>query len=193
MPTSTAAAPAPSAPIIAWTQQDERNARAWEALVADAEAGRLNDFTSSLHSFGARRGYLTPNQRDALLRGLDKRAQREATQPTRTGSEPVEPGVYEKDGVVYKVQRSRESGGLYAKQLVEIGGERLTELGMRVNAEYQYVRGVIYSLSAEDKLSLERAKELTLRYGFCVACGRHLKAAQSVEDGIGPVCRTRLA
>jgi hypothetical protein len=33
-----------------------------------------------------------------------------------------------------------------------------------------------------------RAIEFTTRYGKCIVCGRHLKAAKSVEAGIGPVC-----
>jgi hypothetical protein len=111
----------------------------------------------------------------------------------RTGSEPVEEGVYERDDVVYVVKRARESGNLYAKRIVEIGGERLTEAGTVINAEFEYAPGVIRSLSAEDKMSIERAKALTIRYGFCIACGRHLKAAKSVDEGIGPVCRTKFA
>jgi hypothetical protein len=38
-------------------------------------------------------------------------------------------------------------------------------------------------------MNFEKAKALTIRYGRCICCGRRLKAAQSVERGIGPVCR----
>jgi len=37
-------------------------------------------------------------------------------------------------------------------------------------------------------MSLDAAKAFILRYGRCVRCSRRLKAAQSVERGIGPVC-----
>lgn len=113
--------------------------------------------------------------------------------PVAAEDAAVEEGVYEKDGIVYVVKRARQSGNLYAKQIVEIGGERLTEAGTVINAEFEYAPGVIRTLSRDDKMDLDRAKALTIRYGFCVACGRHLKAAQSVEQGIGPVCRGKFA
>lgn len=37
-------------------------------------------------------------------------------------------------------------------------------------------------------MTLDEAKAFILRYGQCVRCGRRLKAAESVERGIGPVC-----
>lgn len=39
-----------------------------------------------------------------------------------------------------------------------------------------------------DQMNVERAKELMIRYGRCIVCGRFLKVAKSVERGIGPVC-----
>ena len=39
----------------------------------------------------------------------------------------------------------------------------------------------------------EQAKALSIRYGRCIVCGRKLKAAKSVEAGIGPVCMGRVA
>lgn len=190
-PSTSPATPA-AARLETWLAADDRNRTAYDDLVAANTAGTLNDFTSSLHSFVTRRGYLTDPQRDALLRGIAKRANR-PERPARTGAEPAEEGVYERDDVVYVVKRARESGNLYAKRIVEIGGERLTEAGTVINAEFEYAPGVIRALSAEDKMTFERAKALTIRYGFCVACGRHLKAAKSVTDGIGPICRKKFA
>ena len=93
-----------------------------------------------------------------------------------------------------KVQANREKTKVYAKRLVEHKGiERATEgeAGERVHAEYVYEAGLIAQVSREGvKLSLEEAKALTIRYGFCIRCGRHLVAAQSVEQGMGPVCIT---
>lgn len=109
----------------------------------------------------------------------------------------TEPGVYRKDGKVYIVKPTRETAKLdpserklYAKVAVEIGGTRLTEFGEVVDVEFEYANGAIFLLSPEDRVPFADAKALTIRYGRCIVCGRHLKAAQSVERGIGPVCRT---
>lgn len=101
----------------------------------------------------------------------------------------TEPGVYERaDGVVFVVKPNRAKTALYAKRLVEINAERATEAEERVQIEFEYEAGAVFTLTPEDKMPLDRAKELTLRYGRCIVCGRGLKAAKSVEDGIGPVC-----
>lgn len=104
-------------------------------------------------------------------------------------SEPVtEVGVYERDGQVYVVKPNREKTRLYAKRLIEINAERLTEAGEVVEIEFEYAPGAIFELTPADKMDLERAKALTIRYGRCIVCGRKLKAAKSVERAIGPVC-----
>ncbi len=77
---------------------------------------------------------------------------------------------------------------LYAKRLVEIRGERLTEADTVVRIEFEYEAGAIYRIREEHRMSLEKGKELTIRYGRCLCCNRALKAAASVERGIGPIC-----
>ena len=107
--------------------------------------------------------------------------------------EKLVPGVYElTDGRVYVVKPTREDKTrLYAKRMVEVGEGviRATESGERVKAiEFVYEKGAVYDIRLSDRMSLERAKELITLYGCCIACNRHLKAAKSVEQGIGPVC-----
>jgi len=99
-------------------------------------------------------------------------------------------GVYVMpDARIVKVQANVEKTRTYAKLLVEIGGQRATESGERVNAEYQYVSGLVAEVAASGrKMTLDEAKAFILRYGFCARCSRKLKAAVSVERGIGPVC-----
>jgi hypothetical protein len=99
-------------------------------------------------------------------------------------------GVYKlPDGAICRVQANREKTKVYAKRLTEIGGRRATEAGTRVHAEYVYEAGLVQRVAAEGvKLTLEEAKALTIRYGFCIRCGRHLTDAKSVEQGMGPVC-----
>lgn len=101
----------------------------------------------------------------------------------------LEPGVYEIEaGKIYVVKLNREGTRLYAKRLVEINADRVAESGDTVQIEFEYDRGAIFNIKPEHRMPLERAEQLTLRYGRCINCGRKLKAAKSVRQGIGPVC-----
>lgn len=105
--------------------------------------------------------------------------------------EQLVPGVYETpSGVIYVVKPTREDKTrLYAKRFQELNGDhRTTEAGGRVDFEFVYERGAIYNIRLADRMPVERAKELITLYGRCINCSRHLKAAKSVEQGIGPVC-----
>jgi hypothetical protein len=100
----------------------------------------------------------------------------------------TQPGVYENESGIFIVKPTRDKQRLYAKRLVEINAERATEAGERVQIEFEYAPGAIFDLLPEHKMDLERAKALTIRYGRCIVCNTPLKAAESVERGIGPVC-----
>lgn len=123
--------------------------------------------------------------------GAKAEAERAFVAHTERADAPVEVGMYRRDGDIFKVQKSKSSGRLYAKRLVQIGGKRLTEPGEVVQFEFQYESGAIFRLSAADKLSLEEAQQFGIQYGVCCVCSATLKDAQSVELGIGPVCRRR--
>jgi hypothetical protein len=97
-------------------------------------------------------------------------------------------GVYEVEGTVYVVKPNQQKTRLYAKRLVEINAQRSVETGERVRIEFEYEAGAIYKIKPEHKMELEKAKQLTIRYGRCIVCGAQLKDAKSVERGIGPVC-----
>lgn len=170
----TSATAAPLAPT-------EKQLAFFNRLAAERGLPTIDAFADDLDRRGA----------SAAIDGL--MALPRAARPDAPSSAAVDAGVYERDGVVYVVKAARESGNLYAKRIVEIGGERLTEAGTVINAEFEYAPGVIRTLGPEHKMDYERAKALTIRYGFCIACGRHLKAAKSVDVGIGPVCRTKFA
>lgn len=147
-------------------------------------AGRLNDFTSSLLAQYARKGTLSDKQVAAMMRGMNKAPREDKPKDVIV----TEPGVYERDDVVYVVKFTKDKQRLYAKRIRELNSTRLTEAGTIVDIEFDYAPGAVYRLRPEDKMSLERAKEYTIRYGRCIVCGRNLKKAESVERGIGPVC-----
>lgn len=104
-----------------------------------------------------------------------------------------QPGMYRtEDGRMFKVQRARESGNLYAKELTRIGGRRLTEEGQVVGYEFQYAPGAIAQLREAHRMTLEQAKAWGIEFGCCCVCGAFLKDATSVALGIGPVCGKRV-
>lgn len=100
----------------------------------------------------------------------------------------TQPGIYEMpDGTVYVAKFNKDKTNMYAKQVVETG-ERITEAGTIVTIDFEYAAGAIKKLTPAMKMDGEKAKALTIKYGRCLICGRKLKAAKSVEAGIGPVC-----
>lgn len=110
--------------------------------------------------------------------------------PLDTNGALVPPGVYRRNGDVFVVQLNKDKSRLYAKKLVQIGGERLVDATEEVvKAEFEYAPGALPTLRPEDQLTLTEAREYLLRYTHCMICGRFLKAASSVIDSIGPVCR----
>ena len=93
-------------------------------------------------------------------------------------------GVYRKDGVIFRVHRSRESGNLYAKRL---------ELDLMSNGKprFVYAKGAITALAPTHKMSREDAKAFGVETGICCVCGAFLTDDKSVAEGIGPVCAKR--
>lgn len=99
-------------------------------------------------------------------------------------SASVAEGMYRKDGVIFRVHRSRESGNLYAKRL---------ELDLLNNEKprFVYAKGAIMRLTSEDAMSREDAKAFGVETGICCVCGAFLTDEKSVAEGIGPVCAKR--
>lgn len=86
------------------------------------------------------------------------------------------------DGSIYKVQRSTQSGRVYAKALVENNG----------SWSFEYAPGTVKILSERTLMTLDEAKEFGALYGTCCVCARTLTNEESIEAGIGPVCGGRL-
>lgn len=98
-------------------------------------------------------------------------------------------GVYVlPDGSIVKVQANKAKTKTYALRWHE-SPQRALEVGGRVRGDYEYEQGLVQKVAAEGrKMTLEEAKAFIVKYGQCARCSRHLKAAESVERGIGPVC-----
>ena len=97
----------------------------------------------------------------------------------RQDKAPAPAGLHVLDGEVYRVVVSRGSGRPYALWLVESTGG------------FEYAPGAVRHLSEDTMMTLEEARDYGVRHGVCAACGRTLTNPESIEYGIGPVCRTR--
>lgn len=125
------------------------------------------------------RGTLTDRQIEAVERNMARPARPVNTNPV------TEPGVYQDtDGTVYRVKRSRQLGNLYAMRFRPEGHTKATR--------FEYARGVIGRLTADQRMTIEVAQSLGVQFGICCVCGATLTAEQSVANGIGPVCATRI-
>ena len=92
----------------------------------------------------------------------------------------LEVGMYKTaDGEIYRVQKSRESGNLYAKRLDLIDG-------------FVYEQGAIRKITASDRMTLDEAKAFGVETGMCCVCGAFLTDPTSVARGIGPICEGRV-
>lgn len=92
----------------------------------------------------------------------------------------VTEGLYIRDGVVYRVQRSQK-GHLYAKRLEPVGRK----------GRFVYAAGAMAKITPDDVLTVERAAEFGRIQVFCACCGLELDTEESRARGIGPVCFRR--
>lgn len=93
----------------------------------------------------------------------------------------LELGMYRlSNGDIYRVQRSRESGRLYAKKLDW------------ANNSFVFESGAMRLLTADDRMTLDEAKAWGVETGICCVCSAFLTDPKSVEAGIGPVCAKRV-
>jgi hypothetical protein len=106
---------------------------------------------------------------------------------------PEAQGVYVIEGddesQIVKVQATRDGQRTYAMRWEDRNAARLMGNGEHAHGEWVYEPGLVTVVAREGrKMTLDEAKAFIVLYGQCVRCGRHLKAAESVERGIGPVC-----
>lgn len=88
----------------------------------------------------------------------------------------AEEGMYRKGDAIFRIQRSLQSGNLYAKRLNVI------------EMKFEFESGAIKTLRAHDKMTLVEAKAFGVETGFCCVCAKFLTDPKSVAVGIGPVC-----
>ena len=137
--------------------------------------------------FGSKWFRLSDRQIEVVLASKAREAKWAAErQPVerKVEAEPLTHGMYRKDGVIYKVQKAvHGSGHLYAKVLIVDGpGE----------GHFEYAQGAVRTLTAADRMTAEEAAEFGRLYGMCIVCGATLTDEESIERGIGPICRGKV-
>jgi hypothetical protein len=138
------------------------------------------DFLLDLREKSARYD-LSDGQVKGVLNCLLAQVRRDATAPAPS-TRITEAGFYRaQDGRIVKVQES-QAGRLYAKVLTQVGDDEWA---------FEYVQGAMRFVTPADKLSLEDAQAFGRLYGWCCCCGRRLTNEESIELGIGPICRTK--
>ena len=150
-------------------------------LVTWADQQRWSNFAQSLVAQYQRKGYLS----DAQIASLTKMYLKVASKPSapKPANPVTEPGMYANGSDIYRVKRS-ESGNLYAMLYNPAGATK--------SERFTYARGAMATLSADDRMTLDQAETLGLKFGICCVCGAELTAEKSVGRGIGPVCASRI-
>jgi hypothetical protein len=104
----------------------------------------------------------------------------------RTQNAPLpiaEKGYYRHNGEIYTVVAAKtHDSRSYAKVLVTEGNR----------GRWDYAKGVVSQLRAQERITINQAKEFGHLHGFCMVCGKTLTDPKSVEQGIGPVCIKRI-
>lgn len=152
----------------------ERTTRCVEYLRANAHR---SDFLASVLGQFDRLGSLSLKQ----ILAVENNISREST--PKSDNPVTEIGMYEKDGVLYRVKLSG-TGNLYAMRFIPEGATK--------SDRYEYAKGVIRTLSATDRMTVERCAELGVAYSVCVICGADLSDPKSVQRGMGPTCAKKV-
>lgn len=128
----------------------------------------------------------TSEERAAILARIPELTRAEASElidtllamPKPAKAEMPE-GIYLLAGTVYKVQRAKGSGRVYALALTD--------------GEFTYDRGAIFTLATAGAtpITLDQAIAYGLRTGRCCCCGHALTQQDSLRAGVGPVCAQR--
>jgi len=117
----------------------------------------------------------------ARLTEMVKRIERPAPAAKAAPVELVA-GMYRVGDDWFKVQKSRQSGWMYAKRLV---------VHSPGQASFEYDSGAIRGITPEHRVTLEEAQQFGHAYGVCLSCGALLTDPVSVAQGIGPICAKR--
>ena len=127
-----------------------------------------------------------------LLKSIIKAEREDATNNAPTKGSEITEGMYRKsDGTIYKVAYTRQSRQLVAYKWNLFTTPEPTAKGLKYG-EFKYEgKSPLYSLSIEDKLSIEQAKALGAEFHYCIRCGIELTKQSSIDQGMGDWCASK--
>lgn len=99
----------------------------------------------------------------------------------------TEPGMYRRSGDVFQVVWNQANTFLYAKRYVPT-----YVAGKLHKFEFTYDKGSIFTLDAEDRMTVDEVAQLGKNTRWCWVCHRKLTVQKSIERGIGPVCAKKV-
>lgn len=113
-------------------------------------------------------------------RAAQKAQRQQAQRETTPAQAEISEGFYKTgDGNIYQVTQARHGSHFLAKVLDQGTGK------------FEYAGAAKRFVKADQRMTLEEAKEYGKQTGNCLVCGRRLTAEASVEAGVGPVCAGR--
>lgn len=119
----------------------------------------------------------------AAVRGAQ--AERRVVQEAVAVVAPLTPGAYQRDDQTIMVYPARSGEHLLAKSLHASTDE---ETG-RITTWSTYLGSAARFVTAEMRMTEAQAAAWGHKVGVCCCCGRLLSNPESVELGIGPICR----
>jgi hypothetical protein len=186
----------------------EEHKEIWDWIGWRAENGN-NEFARSLYDQLCDRGYLTENQIAAVQRSIDKgkeaKAEADAKRPeVGSGALKMLEVFKRARGNGYKrptvrteqfdfslaPDAGKNAGFLYVKS--HDNGEYIGKIDPNGRFfGFKTPQAIVDSLLEVCQNPLEAAVKFGAKSGICSCCGRELTNKESVELGIGPICRER--
>lgn len=112
--------------------------------------------------------------------------------------DPAPVGVYKVGDDIYIVKTSRQNADRrYACKLV-VSPPRMTENGEEVDFDYVRAPGMVFQLTADDRMSEADMKDFMIKYRKCIRCGHNLKAAKTLQRSeqlgvmVGKTCAKKM-
>lgn len=169
------------------------------------------EFAVSLRAFAAKRGYLTEGQLNAALRCIEKFNAAKAARTAQIAAAPV----VDVSRVVTSLTKAKQT--LLNPKMRLLGGENAFEfslapafgknagavyvkqgetyLGKIANDRFQKSRDCSNELEQDILTACSDPEKAAVAYGQkfgnCSCCGRLLTNPESIELGIGPICREK--
>lgn len=95
----------------------------------------------------------------------------------------AQPGYYSLDGEFYVVVKTKDGARTYAKRLTKSEGGKFS---------WEYAPGLGAKMASMVPMTEAQAGEWGHLHGHCMICLRPLTDPSSVQNGIGPVCASKL-